>query len=220
LRARRVRMDRVERQRELCLRVPAPRQAGERAGHRRQQLHADRAVRLPGRGAGARPLPGTAEHRLRDLRRQQCRQLRRRHGRARAVARTALLGSADIAAARHPLSATRELRTFTWPAPTPPCAPEAPPLSVPRGTARESTSPCFRRTRRKWSCACSIRAGHRRLRGHPCLNTPTKSGTAIFPTCVRGSSTATGLPGPTDPRTATGSTRRSCFWILTRGSCT
>ena len=70
------------------------------AGPRRDQRHADRALRLPGRRAPGRPVGRAAQLRRRGLRRQRAGQPRRRHRRGPALARVRALGPADPPPAR------------------------------------------------------------------------------------------------------------------------
>ena len=87
LRVAGLRMARAARLGKQRDRVPAPGQEPERLDRRGLQLHAGRPRELPDRRSHRRILPRDPQHRLRDLRRVERRQPRRRLGSARAARR-------------------------------------------------------------------------------------------------------------------------------------
>jgi 1,4-alpha-glucan branching enzyme len=109
LHARRIQLDRLQRQRKQR-RVDDPLRPRPSELHRDGlQLHAGPAVRLPHRRASAGPLRRDPQQRQRDVRRQQRRQCRRgRHG-ARCNAWVRAVGAADRATIGLPLFETTQL---------------------------------------------------------------------------------------------------------------
>ena len=82
------------------------------------------------------------------------------------------------------------------------------PLGRDVGWSRRQLRALLRSTPPRSSCACSTLVGPPRdPAASRCPSRPTRSGTAIFPTCSPASSTATACTARTNPRTAIASIR-------------